>query len=241
MPEGGVPPERMARPMAGVGRRILLLCGPSGGGKSTFIAQLKAGTLAPGIAAALPTGSGSWPIVEATNDLRAAVHAGRIKLADALATVDTGVIFHYDIVAVHRSGLAGYDDDPVLAILELADVLDIVYVRPGPARLHQQFVARTRGRIAGKSWPRRVWRRAVNGAAMGFEALSARVQRVREEQIYQDTEWINGCYRQWESYLERLLRPQDSNPLRQLVVVEPYEDANAAPAFRRIDLPARAT
>ena len=51
-------------------RNILLISGPSGGGKTTFLRQLREGTLAPEILARLPAGSGNWPVLEANDVLK---------------------------------------------------------------------------------------------------------------------------------------------------------------------------
>lgn len=51
-------------------RQTLLISGPSGGGKSTLIHQLAAGTLAPEISSRLPAHAGEWPIIEANDVIK---------------------------------------------------------------------------------------------------------------------------------------------------------------------------
>lgn len=128
-------------------RHLLLVSGPSGGGKSTFIEQLRNGKLAPAIRSLLPAPSDGWPVVEANNVLKE-----DLSPVDFAQLVQAGnCLVHYDIVFIRKHGLRRYEDDPAMRLLAEAASLDVVFVRPDVAQLQTQFQERLQRQAATKS------------------------------------------------------------------------------------------
>jgi len=117
-------------------QNLLLVVGPSGGGKSFFVDMLKARALDPAITALLPDDCLGWPVVEANNVMK------NRQTGSELMPRDGGAILHYDITFIHRFGLADYTCDPFCATLFNAEQIEIVYLKPDRDRLIQQFIMR---------------------------------------------------------------------------------------------------
>ncbi len=130
--------------------RVLLVAGPSGGGKSVFISQVKANALDPAIAALLPPGCADWPVVEANDVMK----DGRTAVP---APASDGLILHYDITFIHRFALTDYTHDPFCAALLSAPPADVVYVKPDAQRLIDQFVERRDRHRGAKSASHVLW------------------------------------------------------------------------------------
>lgn len=137
--------------------QFLLVAGPSGGGKSTFIRALTEGRLDASILAALPEGCARWRVVEANDILK-----NRIKAAPSMDSASTdAAIYHYDIAFIHRFAISAYEQDPFCSTLKDAPLLDIIYVRPDLTSLLKQYRLRRQNNRAARSWLRRFWHYSV--------------------------------------------------------------------------------
>lgn len=193
-------------------RNILLISGPSGGGKSTFLRQLRDGTLVPEILARLPAGSGNWPVLEANDVLK-----GKPVMETLLAATD-GVALHYDIVLMHRYRIERYEDDPSLGFLDGAESLDVVFVRPDTALVKRNFMARQNEHRKKKSTISLLWSRYVRLPMRCLLSPLTGKPTQSTEDVYQDDNWLAGCYLRWETFIESALGRQ---PNARLIIVEP--------------------
>ncbi len=191
---------------------MLLVSGPSGGGKSTFIRQLAAGTLAPGILERLPAGTGNWPLVEANDILKGDL------AKETLPAGSPGLLVHYDIVFIHRYGVPSYEDDPALGLLENAAPLHIVFVRPDCGVVRQQFLDRQTRHRKTKSTASLLWSRFFRLPMRRLLAPLTGKPTQSTEDIYTDDKWLAACYLQWETFLHRLA---ERHPDARLTIVEP--------------------
>lgn len=209
-------------------RRILLLSGPSGGGKSTFVQHLTAGRLPDTILAALPSGALDWPVVDVTNTMRREI-ASR-GAADTLSRFpeSRAVILHYDITSVYRYGWVGYAADPALRLLGEVPVLDIVFVKPSASRLRAQFLARDAARQAKKSGPARLWNRSVLAPLRRLKVRMTGGELHSERDLYADPLWLERCYDAWDAFTANLL---NNRKAQSLTVIEPQQTADGAPSF----------
>lgn len=191
---------------------MLLVSGPSGGGKSTFIRQLAAGNLPPEILERLPAESGNWPLIEANDILKGAL------TADALPADAPGWLVHYDIVFIHRYRIARYEDDPALGLLENAAPLHVVFVRPDSAMVRKQFLDRQTRHRKTKSTASLLWSRFFRLPMRRLLSPITGKPTQSTEDIYSDDKWLAACYQQWETFLHRLA---ERHPDARITLVEP--------------------
>jgi hypothetical protein len=208
---------------------ILLVSGPSGGGKSTFIDQLKLGSLPSDMTSFLPTGISEWPIIE-MNDLM----KGDLSLEMIRQVLDTsaGCIAHYDIVMAPRLGTT-YQQDPAIAFLSETPLIGEIFVRPAPDELVRQFERRRTALESRKSASSRFWRKSIK---QPLKDLSAKLRNKRTEttqRLYLTGGWLEACYGKWEECARNL-------PASCWITVTPGESLAGAPSFRIVsDTPTR--
>src|SRR5919106_4497067 len=103
---------------------LLLVAGPGGGGKSTFMAMLAASRLPTEVQRLLPARAERWP--------QSGTDRSKRGLRSLMAR--DRVVLHYDIAAPARRQ-ESYARDPVLAGLTSARQVTVVEVRPPQDRL----------------------------------------------------------------------------------------------------------
>lgn len=208
---------------------VLLLCGPSGGGKTTFAEQMRQGLLPSDIESLLPAAKCQWPVIDVTNQMRRDIQANGEEAVASRFSVPSQFVLHYDITTVYRYGLAGYASDPALRMLRLARKVQVVFVCPDVQRLSLQYMGRFAERQARKSRSARAW----NGMVAPLRGLVGRVSgqpRRREKDFYSDPDWVRRCYEAWESYLGGLL---EKTFVEGFIRVAPVDDlASSLPKFR---------
>lgn len=207
-------------------RHILLVSGPSGGGKSTFIRQLAERALPPEILALLPDHSGSWPVIEA-NDVLKGNLSGEPLLE--ISRQPGGLLVHYDIVFIHCYGLARYEDDPAMKLMTQADSLHAVFVRPDYHVVRRQFFDRKARRQKTKSKASLLWGRFVRHPLRQALAPFTGKPTLSTEALYGGHQWLAGCYRDWEAFLRRL---KEQHPNANILIVEPDSGPGEPPKFR---------
>jgi hypothetical protein len=206
-------------------RQILLVAGPSGGGKSTFIRLLRAKQLSSQIAGSLPPEAESWPLV--TANFRKSEPSEDSAPAGGPAH-PSGLIVHYDTTFPHRHGIHNYEADPALQILEHADRLCIANVLPAHDQLVAQFDRRHQRRHGSKNLARKAWR---HGVRIPFNRLRALLGGQRREtmDLYATPEWVRSSCEQWDAFVKSVMRGKPGSTVLQ---VEPWPDAQGHPNFR---------
>ena len=172
---------------------VLIVSGPSAGGKSTFIAQLVAGGLDASIAGLLPSGAAEWSHVDGNDILTRS-----LALEDALPEGSTlpGVIVHYDFVHILRVGFSDhYSEDPLFRIFDMCNRITICDVRPSRERLYQHFSDRLREQQRRKGKLRVMWRRRVHAPLRNLRMRLKGERHLVKEDIYRDAEWMTGGMR----------------------------------------------
>jgi energy-coupling factor transporter ATP-binding protein EcfA2 len=207
-------------------RHFLLVSGPSGGGKSTFIEQLAANALPDDIAAHLPSGCAVWPVIEANNLLK-----DKLPLETVLAAAGDHAILHYDIAYIHRFALPGYASDPAAALFDLGDRLDVVLVTPDADSLKQQFLNRQMAHKRRKGLARQLWgdwvRRPLRRALQHLKGRPAR----DTEELYLSADWLRDCYAGWRDFIQGLIA---SRPGARFIEVAPSGRMDGKTGFRLV-------
>lgn len=207
-------------------RHFLLVSGPSGGGKSTFIQHLAEARLPAEITAELPAGCARWPVIEANNMLK-----DKVPMADVLASIGSseGAILHYDIAYIHRFGLPGYASDPASSLFQLGDRLDVVFVKPAPESLSQQFLKRQEAHQRKKNLLSRLWgdkvRRPLRRALYRLRGREA----VDTHTLYLTEDWLRGCYAAWHDYVFGLIKDR---PVAKILEIEPARQGDGTAGFK---------
>lgn len=209
-------------------RQTLLISGPSGGGKSTLIHQLAAGTLAPEISSRLPATAGRWPIIEANDVVK-----GDLSTESLLqpSSQDDGWLIHYDIVFIHCCGIKRYEDDPAMDLLGGTAPLHVVFVRPDHQSLLEQYHRRFSQHQKTKSRGSRLWARFVRRPLRRMMAPFTRKRLLTTAELYARNNWLAGCYRQWETFLHHLAV---RHPGSEISIVEPITGPDGSETFRLV-------
>ena len=201
---------------------IILVSGPSGGGKSTFIYQLKSGGLSPEIISLLPKNIGDWPVLELNDFIKGDISHEEIK--ETLMN-STGCIAHYDIVMAPRLGIA-YELDPAIRFLIQLPLSVEIFIRPNLSDLIKQFEQRRKRLEAGKSVPSLIWRKYFKNPLKRIVAKLKNKNLQTTEELYRKSGWLENCCRRWEvtastlsSACRIIVTPQESSgdPLFHLV------------------------
>jgi hypothetical protein len=200
---------------------LLLIAGPSGGGKSTFIAMLLASRLPPEVRQLLPPGAERWPKTSADRSKRGLRAVGALE----------NVILHYDIAGPARRR-ESYAKDPVLAGLASARQVTVVEIRPPPDRLVNQFRSRSAAAEARWSWWRKRWRRSVPQALLHVVGPLLRNKVPSKPVLYGQPGWLEECYARWDAFIGETLAARDG---AMLIRVEPRPGADGSPSFRVIE------
>jgi len=208
-----------------VDKRCVLVAGPSGGGKSTFIRALTDGRLDPSIVATLPDGCERWRVVEANNFLKDRLSAAPVAPRSPAVGA---VIYHYDITFIHRVAIDTYEEDPFCSALKGVGTLNVIYVRPDLVSLLEQFRSRKRDRRAARGWIRRAWHSGVRQPLRRIELRNKGLPVLDADDLYCLPGFLNSCYRRWERFLKDVAA---ANPQLRLLVVHPQRDSSGNPAF----------
>lgn len=157
-------------------KHLILVSGACGSGKSTFIEK------------ALPGGCSS---TLGLNDESFAVVSGSVIRSRKLSKffpgqVNDSVVFHYDILPIHKCGINSYDRDPSLDVLMCAEKVSVVMLAPEKDQLLNQMIASE----------------TTNGSMSKYHS------DLRNK--YQSPGWLSETYLDWLDFLGRRLADVDS-------------------------------
>lgn len=211
---------------------LLLIAGPSGAGKTVFINQFRAGTLAPELQQLLqqllPGNARTWPQVGANDCMKRGVGIGKVLPRDWQAP---GAVVHYDTAYIHRFGVTAYEQDPIAGLFRSAGQIVAVSIAPPASALRAQFGNRLARQRGAKKASHLVWkdhvRRPIERALNRLRGLDPR----DTGDLYRDAEWLARCYAEWNAYVGRLIA---GKPGSRAVTLEPCVDAAGRPSFRVI-------
>jgi hypothetical protein len=216
-----------SRPRPWQPKDLLIVSGFSGAGKSTFIAQLRKGTLSEEICGRLPPGAKNWIEISATQARALAQAPADCSGTDA--SPGSGDILHYPIDQFQRTGIRPYRLDPVLAVLPSVERAVVVVLCISPRRLAAQFS----GRIAGKARKRgRLGDLLHRFVRTPIRAFRSRVRRTDilppDPSLYDDADWFKTCFNSWDQFLQTALSGKPNNAI---VYVEPTLTSGGEPSF----------
>ena len=214
--------------------KLILVCGPSGGGKTTLLQLYRSGGLPDEIMGFFFPSADRWPVIDATNKMRRDIESEGPEAVAQRMNSPFGLFLHYDITSVLRSGLDGYGSDPALRLLNLARELQVIFVRPSQDTLLNQFTSRDATRRSRKSSVARLWNGVLLNRLRRVRARLTQRTWSSETQIYSDPAWIARCYSDWELYLEQLA--QRTHSLCGVLRVEPSVEISGQPTFRVVPL-----
>lgn len=210
--------------------QILFISGPSGGGKSAFIRQLRQGSLPPEIAQRLPPQAATWDLIEANDILK-----NDIALPPLIAQLNAGKCFivHYDIVFIHCRHLSDYALDPAMQLFDHTAAVQLLWIRPEPEDLRRQFSQRSQTLLKRKSLGSRLW------ASIFRKPMRLLIRLVKGEKMhstkdfYAKSEWISWCYELWHRHLLSL---QARFHLAPILVIAPDGRTAQSEQFQLIEL-----
>ena len=206
-------------------RTLLLVAGPSGGGKSHFINLLKAKALPRDIAELLPGGCAEWSVCEANNMMKEALSETDL-LGASIAR--GGTILHYDITFIHRLALTDYIMDPFCAGLLDAREIDIVYVKPDKNRLVRQLNQRREAHRRSKSITHLLWADWIRLPLKRARQRQKGLPIHEAHELYEKPDFLNDCYASWEVYLKQLTA---TIPSCRISIVAPAAGLDDGPSF----------
>ena len=199
--------RRLDESISRVGQ-LLVVAGPSGAGKATFMRALAGGELPAAIACRLPAGAGRWLQAKGTKIL---ANGHPVAVGSPLAAA----CLHYDILRPFASEIPDYRGDPALCLLDAADRIIVVMVTAPPQQLARQLLARSRperGASGGFRLPEQVRARLPGwlweGAARLVDPPRRRTRRLwRQRHLvlsehYRQPGWLDGWYARWARHLD---------------------------------------
>lgn len=209
---------------------LLVVSGFAGAGKSTFIAQLRKGTLSEDISVRLPLHAKNWTEISATEARAIAQPTAHSN------SPRTGAILHYPIDQFQRSGIRPYRLDPVFAVLPHVERAVVVVLCISPQRLAAQFSGRIAGKARKRGWQGDLLHRFIR---VPIRALRSRVRRhdilPPDPSLYDDADWLKRCFNSWDQFLQTALSGKPNNAI---LYIEPTLTSSGEPSFSLLDPPA---
>jgi hypothetical protein len=181
---------------------IVVVAGASGSGKTTFVDLLREHKLSVEIYRRLPAGVSDWPVVGSS-------------IKPMFPRGAPGIIFQYDMNGRGLSKGRDFCDDPALSDIERASALTVINLRPAPALMIDQLVARegdgrTKEDVLNTALVWRLLQRffIFNRMLRRWKPSIERNRRSsfrRKIDLYDQEGWLDGLYARWDAYLRPLV------------------------------------
>ncbi|MGQ0671374.1 MAG: hypothetical protein ACT4N2_00635 [Hyphomicrobium sp.] len=209
---------------------LVLVAGPSGAGKTIFINQFRAGTLAPELSDLLPAQAAHWPQVGANDCMKRGVGMNGVLPKNWSAP---GAVVHYDTAYIHRFGVSRYEDDPVAELFRRAKRAIVVSIAPPADTLTAQYDDRMTRMRGAKKRSHLFWRDHVRAP---IERTLVRLKGLEPREtrdLYRDPDWIARCYAEWDQFVRGLV---GTKPGSRMLTLEPCAGAERGPSFRIVSM-----
>ncbi|MFN3745566.1 MAG: hypothetical protein ACK4TL_12750 [Hyphomicrobiaceae bacterium] len=208
---------------------MLLVAGPSGVGKSTFIEQMVGGHLPDEIRRELPEGAATWPQLQGKH-LRA---LGRTQPGILPDHLGGRLVAHYDTTYIIQRQLSAHEEDYAAEFFRPFVSLTIVSIETDIERLRKQVNKRRTTREKSRSLPRRLWARHVREPVRRqICRLSRAAGSARDADRYADPSHVETYLERWGMYMRSLV---DGKPGACILRVEPAQDPNGQPTFQLVE------
>ena len=203
-----------------VGNSILVVAGPGGAGKTTFIALLRSGALPGEIRDLLPDGVEGWP----------AHMPGVFRNPHGSGPPADSYVLHYDTTGPARKWGLDYAADQALAGLVTVQNVTVVDVRPTTETLIGQLEGRSAEANRRRGWAGRMWNRSLLRSLLQPSKMLRRSGRFQKPALYRQSGWLEQVYASWDAYLANL----QTRTKLLLIRVEPAGWGDS-PSFRIVE------
>jgi len=227
-------------------RELLIVAGASGAGKSTFLKLLASGELQEEIKAVLPCRAETWVQISAKHFTGWLEGMKGCEEREAIP----GLVLHYDLSRGFKRG--GYTLDPVLRLIDFAESITIVNLRPEPKQLLRQLATHSAAKPRG--FAAQFGRRLRNGARSllfvvkrslpskvtgRLKGLPISVRRTLGHMskqpktnlkvtLYHQAGWLDGLFENWAAYVKAI---EGARSVQQ-VDLEPDPNGQVGQGFR---------
>ncbi len=195
---------------------VIVIAGPSGAGKTTFLELLKRKMLPETIAALLPKDVDEWSIFEANN------------LASDFFIHGEKQIVHYDTVDIRRYPQFRYNNDPRLSFLKECKNVLMITLQPKAEQLLEQFSHRQSMRNKKKSLLKVMWAKTRKELKRLFASHTSRYAKMDREVLYRSPEALSYFQKQWSSFLSELEHLPDTEIRSILICPNGYSEKGIA-------------
>jgi energy-coupling factor transporter ATP-binding protein EcfA2 len=191
---------------------LLIVSGPTGSGKSTFLQQLAGGRLPSDLTRALPPGAPSWP---QTNGAVLMGSPLRLEHGSGGGAQLPGLVLHFDILRPFETERT-YETDEAMAIASLADRVTAVAISPPAEQLASQIERRTRLRVLTRGFKR--LRRRLGLSFHRGRTIRTHLRDEKLAALYRTAGFVDSWNRRWLDFLMDRFADQVTGPV---IHVEP--------------------
>lgn len=206
-------------------KQILLISGPTGAGKSTFLSCLESAKLDQQILKALPHGAADWSAAELNDILK-----GSLSSEECLTKLENERCgkFHYDITFIHSRGIANYEDDPSLKILQQADSLWVIFIKPNYETVRRQYNERRAQKLSKKSKISLLWARYGRKNLRRLKRILKSDTKRELGDPYSNEQLLIESYVMWHNYLKTLCASVED---LKITILHPNSKSDDTPYF----------
>jgi energy-coupling factor transporter ATP-binding protein EcfA2 len=184
---------------------VIVIAGPSGAGKTTFLELLRRKMVPKTIAALLPEDVDEWSVFEANN------------IASDFFIHGEKQIVHYDTVDIRRYPQVRYNNDPRLSFLKECKNVLMITLQPKGEQLLEQFSQRQSMRNKNKPAFKVMWAKGRRKLKRLIAYNTSRYAKLDRDELYKSSEAVDYFQEQWNSFLSELEHLPDTK-LRSIII-----------------------